>query len=298
MLALGRNRWRQGAWQPAVELLSRALGLAEAVTAEQVSGQLHELLSQVYEAQGEFEGALRHFRQFYACQQRIHGEENQRRVRAMLARADLERAQRDTEAERRRGDELASALDAAREADRQKEDLLAQLSQQSDMLRQLAREDGLTGMANRRWLDAQLTRERERARRYRHPLSLAMIDIDHFKSVNDRCSHRVGDEVLRRIGHLLRDACRSGDIVGRYGGEEFLLVLVETPLASAAAVCEKLRQRVAAQDFSDLHPGLGRLSVSIGLAGDAIDPVADDLVGDADRQLYRAKREGRDRVCW
>lgn len=298
LLALGRNRWRQGAAPAAVELLTQALSLTEPLAAEQVSGQLHHLLSQIHEAHGRFEPALRHFQAFYACQQRIHGEESQRRVNAMLSRAELERAQRDTELERRRGDELANALDEAREADRQKQDLLAQLSQQSDMLRQLAREDGLTGMANRRWLDAQLSRERERARRYRHPLSLAMIDIDHFKSVNDRFSHRIGDEVLRRVGQALRDACRSGDIIGRYGGEEFLLVLVETPLAVAGAVCEKLRRLVAGLDLSLLHPDLRQVSVSIGVAGDAADPVAHDLVADADAQLYRAKREGRNRVCW
>jgi diguanylate cyclase (GGDEF)-like protein len=164
-------------------------------------------------------------------------------------------------------------------------------------LRQLSREDGLTGLANRRWLDAQLARERERARRHGHPLAIGMIDIDHFKAINDHCSHRIGDEVLRRIGHLLRDSCRSGDIVGRYGGEEFMVVLVETPLAAARGVCEKLRRLVASQPWAEVHPDLATVTVSIGLAGDADDPVASDLTQDADAQLYRAKREGRNRVC-
>ena len=102
---------------------------------------------------------------------------------------------------------------------------------------------------------------------------------------------------MRRVGRLLRDTCRSGDIIGRYGGEEFIVVLVETPLATARTVCEKLRQRVAALDLSSLHPDLRRVTVSIGLSGDAEDPVATDLVHLADQQLYRAKQEGRDRVC-
>jgi diguanylate cyclase (GGDEF)-like protein len=166
------------------------------------------------------------------------------------------------------------------------------------MLRQLAREDGLTGLANRRWLDAQWAHECERARRYKHAIAVAMIDIDHFKSINDRFSHRVGDEVLRRVARLLRDAFRRGDIVGRYGGEEFMVAWVETPLAHAVAVCQKLRQRVAALALDDLHPDLKNATISIGLAG--CDADADDaaLVAQADAQLYRAKAEGRDRVCW
>jgi diguanylate cyclase (GGDEF)-like protein len=125
-----------------------------------------------------------------------------------------------------------------------------------------------------------------------------MVDIDHFKTINDRFSHRVGDEVLRRLGLLLRDALRASDIIGRYGGEEFMVVLVETPLASAVAVCEKLRQRVAALVLNDLHPALERITVSIGLAGDLPDPVLADPVALADAQLYRAKAAGRNQVCW
>ncbi|WP_396269716.1 diguanylate cyclase [Ideonella sp.] len=296
LLALGRNRWLSGAASPAVDLLSQALKLAEVLRADHISGKLHELLSQIHEQQGHAAAALRHFKEFYACQQRIHGQETQRRVRGLLGRAELERAHLQVEHERKRGDELALALGLARESERQKQELLAQLSQQADMLRQLAREDGLTGLANRRWLDAQLDRERERARRYRHGLSVAMVDIDHFKSVNDRFSHRVGDEVLRRVGRLLRDTCRSGDIVGRYGGEEFVVVLVETPLTAAIAVCEKLRQRIADLDLSDLHPDLKHITVSIGVAGDAEDPVAHNLLNDADAQLYAAKQGGRNQV--
>ena len=154
-----------------------------------------------------------------------------------------------------------------------------------------------TGVANRRWLDVMLGRERERARRHGHPLAVAMIDLDHFKQINDRCGHLVGDEVLRRVGQLLLNGCRQGDVVGRYGGEEFLVLLIETPLEAARSVGEKLRRAVATMDVAGLHPGLSRVTVSVGLAGDLADPVAEDPVQIADRALYRAKREGRNRVC-
>lgn len=298
LLALGRTRWLQGDSGPAVELLQHGLGLAQALQADHVAGRLHHLLSQVHEQAGRPAAALAAFQAFHACQQRISGQENQRRIRGLLGRAELERAHRDAEHQRQRGDELESALSEARESEREKQALLAQLARQSETLRQLAREDGLTGLANRRWLDAQWAHECERARRYRHAIAVGMIDIDHFKSINDRFSHRVGDEVLRRVARLLRDAFRRGDIVGRYGGEEFMVAWVETPLEQAVAVCHKLRQRVAALPLADLHPDLKSVTVSIGLAGCVADPVDTELVAQADRQLYRAKAEGRDRVCW
>lgn len=103
----------------------------------------------------------------------------------------------------------------------------------AEVLKQMAREDGLTGIANCRWLDFQFAQEFERAQRFEHPLTVALLDIDYFKNVNDRFSHQTGDAVLRTAARLLRDSCRSVDVLGRYGGEEFMLVLVETPCESA-----------------------------------------------------------------
>ena len=297
LLALGEHRAQHAEGGDTDALLGEALRHAERLQADHVAARAHAALSRWHERQQRFERALQHHQAFHACQQRVQGQAVQRRLRQLLSRADMDRVERAAEAHRRRGDALAEALDESRAAERQKEELLQTLQHQAELLRQLAREDGLTGVANRRWLDASLARERERARRHGHPLSVAMIDLDHFKSINDRCSHHVGDEVLRRLGRLLRDTCRQGDLVGRYGGEEFLVVLVETPLASARQVCEKLRRLVAGLDVQGLHPSLARVTVSIGVAGDAEDPVATDLVQLADRELYRAKREGRNRVC-
>jgi diguanylate cyclase (GGDEF)-like protein len=281
-----------------VKRLGEALRLIEGLQTHQVSGKIHRLLSEIHEARGEFEIALRHFKAFYLGEQAIHSHDSQRRIRALLERTAVERARRDADLARQRNEELSKALDEAKVADQRKEALVERLSQQSDMLRQLAREDGLTGLANRRWLDAQYQLERERARRHGHALSVAMIDLDHFKSINDRYTHRVGDEVLRRLGCLMRETFRANDVIGRYGGEEFMAVLVETPLASAAAVCERLRERVAGVAWSELHPELAQVTVSIGLAGDAENPLETDLVLQADKQLYAAKARGRNRVCW
>ncbi|MBQ0944559.1 GGDEF domain-containing protein [Ideonella sp. 4Y16] len=297
LLSLGELRGRQGDSSDARPLLLQALSGAERLQADHLAGRVHRALSRWHEQQREFEAALRHHQAFHDCLQRVQGQAVQRRLRTLLAGSELKVVHRDAEHQRRRGDALAEALDIARASDRHKDELVRALRHQAELLRQLAREDGLTGVANRRWLDSMLMRERERARRHGHPLAVAMIDLDHFKAINDRCSHHVGDEVLRRIGRLLLQTCRQGDLVGRYGGEEFLVVLVETPLAAARGVCEKLRRLVATMDVEGLHPTLSRVTVSIGVAGDAADPVAEDLVQAADRELYRAKREGRNRVC-
>jgi diguanylate cyclase (GGDEF)-like protein len=158
-------------------------------------------------------------------------------------------------------------------------------------LRDLAVTDELTGVANRRLLLDRLGRELERARRSGKPLAFLMLDLDHFKSWNDELGHQKGDEVLRAVAGALSGVVRRVDTVGRYGGEEFSLLLPDTTRAQALVVAEKLRLAVAALD-------LGRpLTVSIGVAVHP-DDAGDDasLVGAADEALLAAKRAGRDRV--
>ncbi len=148
--------------------------------------------------------------------------------------------------------------------------------------------------------DELLAREFRRTGRSGAPLCLALIDLDHFKAVNDRHGHLAGDLLLKRAAQALAAPLRATDAVGRFGGEEFLVVLPETDLAGAVAVAEKLRQTVA--DLAvELDDGtLLKVTVSIGLA--AVDaeaewsPTALELLAEADRALYRAKGAGRNRV--
>lgn len=183
----------------------------------------------------------------------------------------------------------SSALaDSLRTAKRETERLLAQSQRQT-------REDELTGLYNRRYLDDRLGQEVIRAQRYQRHLSVVMADIDHFKKVNDEFSHLVGDNVLRAMGKILTAQCRSIDIIARYGGEEFLLCFPETSLAAAASVCEKIRQQIEFYAWSKIHSGLA-VTMSFGVAAAPPHYDVDTLIALADEKLYEAKRSGRNRV--
>ena len=168
-------------------------------------------------------------------------------------------------------------------------------------LTEQATRDPLTGLYNRRYLNDSLQRELDRCARDGQPLSLLLVDLDHFKQINDRHGHGAGDEVLRQISALLLRHMRSSDICCRYGGEEFLLVLPGVDQQAALERAELCRRQVAGQQAS-ARPGEAGLPFAVTLSiGVACSPDARqlpaELIERADRALYRAKAEGRNRVC-
>jgi diguanylate cyclase (GGDEF)-like protein len=161
--------------------------------------------------------------------------------------------------------------------------------------------ESLTGLLRREAILEILGRELERAARYDRPLTIGMADLDHFKDVNDRYGHLAGDAMLKRVAQALSSGLRSTDAVGRYGGEEFLIVLPETDLARARVVADKLRRLVEAVRAPMADGEEAAVTVSIGLAsrGDgerSSDQAARDLLAEADRALYQAKGQGRNRI--
>jgi two-component system cell cycle response regulator len=151
---------------------------------------------------------------------------------------------------------------------------------------------------NRRALTVRLTSEMERARRYDSVITLLMVDLDHFKRINDTMGHLVGDDVLRDIAALLAESVRSVDLVARYGGEEFVVALPETGAQGAAKFAERTRERIENATFATAHGGI-RLTASIGVASFPADDImsVEDFFARADGALYRAKALGRNRVC-
>jgi diguanylate cyclase (GGDEF)-like protein len=173
------------------------------------------------------------------------------------------------------------------------------LAEANVRLSQLAVTDGLTGLFNHRHFYERLSLEIERSQRSQRPLSLLLIDVDHFKDYNDRYGHPAGDVFLRQLGEVLTSRRRSSDVVARYGGEEFAVILVDVDKIAAAKLAEKIREDVYSHDFSPPdQQSQTRLTISVGVAtypNDARDIAS--LVQAADSALYSAKGSGRNRVA-
>ncbi|GAB4401133.1 MAG: diguanylate cyclase [Rhodoferax sp.] len=171
---------------------------------------------------------------------------------------------------------------------------------QSDLMRKLVFLDGLTGVYNRRYFDLQIQREVARAARAMSPLTLILLDVDHFKRYNDHYGHQAGDDCLRQIAHCVKTGLRRpADLVARYGGEEFACILPDTPLPDALDLAQDLLASVRALGLAHADSDVDRVvTISLGLAcqhGNNTD--AARLLALADVQLYAAKRSGRGRAC-
>jgi diguanylate cyclase (GGDEF)-like protein len=175
------------------------------------------------------------------------------------------------------------------------------LKQQTDLLEHLAFIDGLTGIANRRQFDQQLTREWARMLRENAPLSLLMIDVDHFKSYNDRYGHGAGDECLRRIGRTLADVPkRAGDLVARFGGDEFAVILPNTDAKGALVMARAILAAVNTLKLAPIgSPAADQVTLSLGAATGTPRAIGDiqAFIQAADLALYRAKTSGRNQIC-
>ena len=184
---------------------------------------------------------------------------------------------------------MVVALEKARtELDERHELLQAQAAK----LEELATTDALTGAYNRRKFNELILAEIERVRRYGHPLSLFILDIDHFKRINDTRGHETGDEVLVVLAGLIRAGIRATDSLARWGGEEFVVLSPEVTVEEAMGLAERLRAAAGTHEYSFV----GKVTASIGVAQHRAGETADELFARADEALYRAKQGGRDRV--
>lgn len=175
--------------------------------------------------------------------------------------------------------------------------LIQELQKANDQLQKLTFTDEMTDIYNYRFLMSQLSTEISRAERYKKPLCLCLIDIDFFKQINDKFGHPAGDATLKRIAEILKEATRSVDFVGRYAGDEFLIIFPDTQLQDAERLCDRIRQKVSEEKFYVKNQQL-RLSLSIGLASYHSEErkTGDRMIEAADMALYQAKGRGRNRV--
>ncbi len=204
-------------------------------------------------------------------------------VNSALRVYDMAQALEQQNAELRRMNEELEQIVAAR---------TQELTEKNQQLEKLAITDRLTGLYNRHYLDRVCEHEFATAQRYGNAFSLILLDVDLFKQVNDQYGHAVGDAVLVDIAHILRQRVRETDVVGRWGGEEFLVICPNTTQQGACEVAEVLRERIAHHSFADV----GQRSASFGVASYRADDTLTSLYVRADQALYQAKAGGRNQV--
>ncbi|HEY9065391.1 MAG TPA: diguanylate cyclase [Burkholderiaceae bacterium] len=239
-----------------------------------LAAQVRKALHGLCKSQGLFEQALEHHEQLLVLELRRAEERAGLQAQVLIHRLELDEARH-------------LAQRSMLEADAQRE--------RAAELDRLANTDVLTGLPNRRHADAFLASLLQQAVTSGQPMAAALLDIDRFKRINDRFGHPVGDRVLAEVGGLLHGAVRSGDFAARFGGEEFLIVLVGPPEQRAVEVCERIRETIRSHDWPAIQAELC-CTVSIGLAPYRGELSAAEWLALADQALYAAKRDGRDRV--
>jgi diguanylate cyclase len=204
---------------------------------------------------------------------------------------------------------VAEIATETRRMEERNHDLEAKLDQSTRQITELkanlekvqveALTDGLTGVGNRKGFDEELFRRAVQAMEEEKPLSVLLLDIDHFKGFNDKFGHLMGDQVLKLVGRCLTTSIKGRDFAGRYGGEEFGIILPNTALKAACIVAEQIRELIASKKIVKRSSGevLGRVTVSIGIAEYVPGEPLEDTLRRADTGLYAAKRAGRNRIC-
>jgi diguanylate cyclase (GGDEF)-like protein len=174
--------------------------------------------------------------------------------------------------------------------------LLYRTSQSESVLKRLATTDPLTGTLNRRHYMELMAREQRRAERYSAVYSVLMVDIDHFKRVNDTYGHQVGDQAIQAMSEACQKTLRPTDLMARYGGEEFIITLTHTDQVGAARVAERLRESVSHIELTT-EQGVLKFTISVGVSTYFKRSLLNEIIGRADQALYQAKTSGRNRVC-
>ena len=283
LFLIGKLAYEQKDLKQAEEHLQKALKEATQAKEEKLLYQIHELLAAIYEVQGDFQNALTHFQVFHETKEEIFSEDMTTKIKSLEIIHRVRESQRDREIYRLENVTLMEEI---------KEKNLAQAK-----LEKIVSLDPLTGLYNRRHFFDITQKEIDRCRRYSRPVSIIMLDIDHFKTVNDQFGHLVGDRVIKETSRRIQKTLRRVDSACRFGGEEFAILLPETPLAQATMVAERVCRLISHKPTISSELKIS-ITASVGVASYEPDEIlsVDTLLDRADQAMYYAKRNGRNQV--
>jgi diguanylate cyclase (GGDEF)-like protein len=265
IIEINRIRQERNELDQAETELLQALQTAEKINSLTNISRIHELLVEIYRKKQDYRLALEHFEDFHATYKKIFNDKSDRRIKNL---------------------EILHQVEITRK--------------QADLYREMAGTDFLTNLVNRRRFLEIAEIAFQRARIEQGELAIIMLDIDHFKNVNDLYGHKAGDEVLSAVAARIKKSLRQGDVAGRYGGEEFIILVLGTPAEHCITIAERVRQAVALQAFLIGETEV-KATLSLGLASMPPDQrmSLDDLINCADQAMYLAKQQGRNRaVAW
>ncbi len=280
---IGALYLRQGQLDLTFSHLFRALEIATEAGSQRVISECHRELAEAFKKSGDPARALMHFEHYFELHQAVFDAESDRRLKTIEIAHQVESARKDREIYQLRSVQLQQEIEERKKA--------------QAALEQLATQDGLTGLFNRRHILELAARAFDQAQRYRRPLSTIMLDIDHFKEINDTFGHAAGDKILSEVGGRMQALMRKVDMLGRYGGDEFIIFLPETGQEGARRLAERLRAALCEQPQSfgvEID-----VTISMGISstyGSAPGLTLDELIRQADQALYLAKQSGRNRV--
>ncbi|HSO13017.1 MAG TPA: diguanylate cyclase [Anaerolineales bacterium] len=286
-IVLGQVYLKQNDLEHAEQALFKALESSKQMEMRNEQARCHQYLSEIFERRGGFDQALEHYKKFQELRESTAGEEALRQLAALRVSHQIETAERDAEIHRLQKEKLQIELDEHKRI--------------HAILEDLATRDPLTNLFNRRHFLNLAEQEWKRSLRYGHPLCALMLDMDHFKQINDQHGHAAGDKALNSVANVIRSTLRSSEIAGRYGGDEFVILLPETQPKNGVRVAERISQAIKEYAISSKQ-GVIELSPSIGVAcmsGKHDDPTKslNELLSHADKALYNAKRVGKGQVC-
>ncbi|MBN1452424.1 MAG: diguanylate cyclase [Anaerolineales bacterium] len=286
LVAMGQTFLAQNELEQAETYFLEALAVATNLEIRSERMHCHEYLSEVYERRGNFDQALEHYKIFHALKESVAGESSARQIATLKMSHQIETVKRDAEIQRLQNEKLKLEIEEHKRI--------------QAILENLATRDSLTNLNNRRHFLILAEKEWHRALRYKHPFTVLMLDLDHFKQINDRYGHSIGDQALISVAGIIQATLRASEIAGRYGGDEFAIILPETTAQNGLLVSRRICNEIIEQVIQT-ETGPIALTASIGVAGLSDEnrksiQNLDALLIRADKALYKAKRAGKNQT--